>query len=135
VCLYSCLSYPARKSHLFYAVLLHCHLACPALPYFSTLSHKRQDFSAKTEDKLPFYSTNRVYNIYRFKNNSTRHTCSSVFTQSTRYSCQILMKPEFSLQVFEKYLNIKYHENPSSGSRAVHCGPTGTTKLIVTFGD
>ena len=43
---------------------------------------------------------------------------------STRYSCQILMKLEFSGQVFEKYLNIKFHENPSSGSRVVPCGQT-----------
>jgi hypothetical protein len=32
---------------------------------------------------------------------------------STRYSCQILMKLEFSLQIFKKYSNTKFHENPS----------------------
>jgi len=31
------------------------------------------------------------------------------------------MKLEFSQQVFEKS-NIKFHENPSSGSRVVPCG-------------
>ena len=30
-----------------------------------------------------------------------------------RYSCQILMKLVFSLQIFEKYSNTKFHENPS----------------------
>jgi len=35
------------------------------------------------------------------------------------YSCQLLMKLEFTRQSFEKYSNIKFHENPSSGSRAV----------------
>ena len=34
---------------------------------------------------------------------------------------------------FEKYSNIKFHENPSSGSRAVPCGRTDMTKLIVAF--
>jgi len=29
------------------------------------------------------------------------------------------MKFEFSRKIFEKYLNIKSHENPSSGSRDV----------------
>jgi len=52
---------------------------------------------------------------------------------STRYSCQI----EFSRQSFEKYSNIKFHENPSSGSRIVRCGGTDgrtdMTKLIVAF--
>ena len=38
------------------------------------------------------------------------------------YSCQILMKLEFSQQSFEKYSSIKLHEKPSSGSRVVPCG-------------
>jgi len=29
------------------------------------------------------------------------------------------MKFEFSLHVFEKYSNVKFHENPSSGSHVV----------------
>jgi hypothetical protein len=33
-----------------------------------------------------------------------------------RYSCQILVKLEFYRQIFEKYSNIKFHENPSRGS-------------------
>ena len=40
-------------------------------------------------------------------------------------------------QVFEKYSNIKFRENPSSGSRVVPCGKkdrrTNMTKLIVAF--
>ena len=31
---------------------------------------------------------------------------------------------EFSRQIFEKYSDIKFHENPSSGSRVVQCGRT-----------
>jgi hypothetical protein len=53
--------------------------------------------------------------------------------QNTRYSFQILTKLEFSRQIFEKSLNIKLHENPSSGSRVVQYGRTGMTKLIVAF--
>jgi len=34
------------------------------------------------------------------------------------------MKLEFSRQIFEKYSNIKFHENPSSGSRVVPFGRT-----------
>jgi hypothetical protein len=40
-----------------------------------------------------------------------------VFTYSTRYSCLTLMKLEYSRQNFEKYPNIKFYENLSSGSR------------------
>jgi len=51
------------------------------------------------------------------------------------------MKLQFSRQIFEEYSNIKFHENPSSGSRVVPCrrtnrqtvGYTNMTKLIVTF--
>ena len=56
--------------------------------------------------------------------------------ESTRYSCQILIKPEFSRQIFEKYTNIKFHENLYSGSRVVPCwqrGQRDMTKLIVAF--
>jgi len=40
---------------------------------------------------------------------------------NSRYSCQILIKREFSEQILEKFSNI----NPSSGSRVVPCGRTG----------
>ena len=45
---------------------------------------------------------------------------------SIRYSFSILVKLEFSGQIFffEKYTNVKFHENPSSGSRVVPCGQT-----------
>ena len=32
------------------------------------------------------------------------------------------MKLEFYPQIFEKHSNIKFHENPSSGSRVAPCG-------------
>jgi len=35
------------------------------------------------------------------------------------------MKLEFSGQTFKKSLNMKLHENPSSGSRVVPCERTG----------
>ena len=49
------------------------------------------------------------------------------------------MKLEFSREIFEKYSNIKFYENPSSGSLVVPCGQTerqtyirsDITKLIV----
>jgi len=52
------------------------------------------------------------------------HKCVLVFIQSTRYCCQILMNLEFSHQIFEKYSSVKFHENPSSVSRAVQCERT-----------
>jgi len=43
--LYPCLRFPACKSHLFCATL--SPLACLALPYFPTLSHKKHDVMIK----------------------------------------------------------------------------------------
>jgi len=43
------------------------------------------------------------------------------------------MKLEFSRQVFEKYSNIRFHENPFSGSRVVPCGQRDMKKLVVAF--
>jgi hypothetical protein len=40
---------------------------------------------------------------------------------------------DFLVSFFEKYSNIKYHENPSNESRAVSCGQTDMTKLRVAF--
>jgi len=42
------------------------------------------------------------------------------------------MKLEFSRQIFEKYSNIIFHDNPSRG-RLVSCGQMGMMKLIVIF--
>jgi hypothetical protein len=43
------------------------------------------------------------------------------------------MKFEFSGQSFEKYSNIQFHENLSSGSRVFPCEQTDATNLIVDF--
>ena len=34
------------------------------------------------------------------------------------------MKLEFSRQILQKYSNIEFHKNPSSGTRVAQCGRT-----------
>jgi hypothetical protein len=54
---------------------------------------------------------------------------------------RVRLELEFSRQIFEKYLNIKFHENPSSRGRIVACGrrdgqtdrQTTMTTLIIAF--
>ena len=58
--------------------------------------------------------------------------------QSTPYSCQILIKLEFSQHIFENSSNIKFYGNSSSGSRVVPSGQAGGKtdghdKLLVAF--
>ena len=43
------------------------------------------------------------------------------------------MKPEFSRQIFEKYSDFQFHENPSGGSPIVPCGQTDVKKLVVAL--
>jgi len=44
-----------------------------------------------------------------------------------------LLKREIPRQFLEKFANVKFRENPSSGNWAVPYGQTYTTKLIVAF--
>jgi hypothetical protein len=43
------------------------------------------------------------------------------------------MKLECFRHILERYSNIKFHENPSSGRRVVSYGRTEMSKLIVAF--
>jgi hypothetical protein len=119
--------------------VLYYHL-CPVWVYhiFSTLSHKGQDFRKKKlwDKKVCFYFLCKfVCSIAYSKKNRARccYKCTRVFMWSARNFCHILTTLEFSRQVFEKYSNIKFHENPSSGSRVASWGQTEMTKLIVVF--
>ena len=84
-------------------------------------------------------STTFVWNISRSKKNWARYDQKrlAVFMWSTRYSCPIVMRTEFSRHFFEKYSNIKFHENSSGGTRVVPCGKTDgqtqMTKLRAAF--
>jgi hypothetical protein len=89
--------------------------------------------------RVVIFSTTFVWSNSHSKKNRTR--CDqkriSVFMESTGCSCQILVKLEFFRHNFQKYSNIKFNENPSSGSWVVPCGQTDRRtdmmKLIVAF--
>jgi len=52
----------------------------------------------------------------------------------SHYSCEILMKPEFSGDILEISSYIKFNGNPASNSRVVPCRrPNTHTKLIMAF--
>jgi len=126
------LSYPACKAH--HSTLTN--VACLALPYFSTLPHKRHGFRKIRighKKRVLIFSTNFVRNISHSTNNSARYYQKRKHILSrNRYSCQILTKSDFFRQISEK-INIQFHENPSSGSQVVPLGRTDVTKLIVAL--
>jgi hypothetical protein len=57
------------------------------------------------------FSTTFIWNISHSNKNWARYDQKLVFTSSIRYSCPILVKLQFSREIFEKYSNIKFHEN------------------------
>ena len=81
------------------------------------------------------FSTTFVWYTSHSMKNWTRNDPQSilVFMRSSCYFCQILMKLEFSRLIFEKYSNINFNENPSSGRHAVPCEQTNETPLLVAL--
>jgi len=82
---------------------------CPAVQYFSTLSHKRHGFRGEkllNTKCILISSTAFVWNISHSEKKGARcdKPSISVFTRSARYSCPILMKLKYSRQIFEKAL-------------------------------
>jgi hypothetical protein len=118
------LSYPACTGH---TRLWYCHLwAVWLYQYFSTLSHKGNDFGNKVMEYktcVLVFSTNLAWNSFPYKKNSARYyqKCTDVFMQSTPEFKRSL---NFSRQTLENTSNIKFHENPSSESQVAPCGPT-----------
>jgi hypothetical protein len=96
---------------------------------FSHITSQRARFSKKKFIEHNMYiliwSTTFARKISDSKKNSARYDqiCILVFMQSNRCSCPTLMKRDYSGQIFVKYWNIKFHKNPSSGSR-VPCEQT-----------
>jgi len=116
------LSYPACNVHA------PCYTMWPvwlyiAFPHY--LINGRILKKKVTEHKLCVnFIWSSVWDISHPKKNWVRcdHKCTLDLMWSARYSCQILMKVEHSRYRFEKYVNIEFHENHSSGNRVVPSG-------------
>ena len=127
------------------AVLLST-VACPALQYFFPhYSHKQHDFRGGKKKSLnvkcvfwfPLQLHCETFLILR---RTERDTTTYVHWSSGEVPGILvifLMQLEYSGKIFEKYSNIKFHENPSSGGRVVPCGQadghTVMTKLTAPF--
>jgi hypothetical protein len=104
-------------------------VACPALRYFSTLSHKGSIFEQKfIENEMCVFSFSTVWpEIFLLLRRIKRDTIKMYIGLHLKYSLFLsyFIKLELSRQIFEKYSKMKFHENPSSGHRVLSCGRTG----------
>jgi hypothetical protein len=131
------------KSYLSRATL-YCHLS-PGWPFHYLINEiifEKKKVIHKI--RVLIFSETSVWNIpHCTKNWASYHTRSYVFNYSARYSCYILMKPELSRHIFDKYSYIIFHENHSSGGTELfHAGGradgrtdgrTNMTKLAVAL--
>ena len=112
-------------------------MVCVPLLHSSTLSHKRYDFRDKViEHKMRrfIFATTFVWNISHSKKNPARYRqkCTQVFMQNTYYSCQTLMKFEFSR--FSKNIEISnFMKIRPVGAEFFHAVGRADMKQIVAF--
>ena len=95
-------------------------VTCPAVQYFSTLSHKRKDFEEKKVIKYKTYvllfSTTFVWNF--------SHSKKSWETYDQKYIGFNVKFPLFPSNFNVTWIfstGLKFHQNPSRGSRVVPC--------------
>ena len=121
--------------------ILSC-VACPALQYFSTLSHKTVRFffgGGVTEHKMCVLIYSTKFETFLILRTTEQDMIKNVYCPSSKAPI-ILVRYYLNLNFLNSFLKntqiTKINENPSSGSR-VHCRQadrqTDVTKLTVAF--
>jgi hypothetical protein len=128
-CLYSCLRYPACKSHLL-CVVWYCNLWHVWLYHTFTHSNKHHIHKEFTENKMCVFTFSATLwpSHFQFWEESSKvfNKCRSTYIghrEQYRYAGQILVK----LEIFfdrKKSSNRKFPKNPSIQRPAVPCGRT-----------
>jgi hypothetical protein len=85
--------------------------------------------------KCNYDCTKYNYNCTNYNYNCTKYNCdcTQFLTYSSHYYCQVLMKLDFSWQIFKKFTHITLYENLSSGSRVFPWGQTDITNTRAAF--
>ena len=102
--------------------IIKSSVAWLALQYSSILSHKWHDFPKKKVLNIKcifLFSLQPLSETFRILRRIEQDIIINILRPSCKIPvifCQILMRLEFSLQIFEKYSYIKFHENLFNGS-------------------
>jgi len=122
--LYSCICYPACKAQEPYYTLI-CGLSGLYISTYLINIMMLGNRKVLNISCVLIFRTTFVRDFWYSTKISVR-----CYHKYIRYSCRILIKIEVSQQIFQKFSNIKFHENPSSGSRSAPCRQTdGRTKM------
>jgi hypothetical protein len=111
--------------------------ACPCITvFFHTLSHIHHNFREKVNKRkyvfcFSLQSMCETFFIPRRNDGDVIKNVNWSLRKVPPYSCQVLMKLEYSQQIFKKYSHIKFHENTSNRSRVVPCGRTDMKLLAI----
>jgi hypothetical protein len=114
-------------------------VACTALPHFSILSHKEhhsRENSIQHKMRVSIFFTYFTWNTSHSKNNSARYYLNVHRSSREVPLLYIGLHVKYPLFFsdfnetwscsthFRKISKLKFHENPSSGSRIISCGQT-----------
>jgi hypothetical protein len=106
------------------------HIVCVlSPPHFSTLSHKRHDLRKELLNiKCVLFYVQLLFETFLILSRIRRDIVVNLEKLSCKvpiiYVWWILIKLDFSRQIFEKSSYVKFHETPSSGSRVFPCWRT-----------
>jgi len=106
------------------------YVLCLAVLHFSRLSHKQHFVRNKFIEHKTLgliFSTN-LHEAFLILRKIQRYIIINVhifFTECNRYSCRILFELKYSPLIFEKYLEAKFQENPSSSYMRTDVGGGG----------
>ena len=117
-------SYPACNAHASYCQLWPAPLRSTAFCHI--IKYTTRFFEKKTLDKkcvfrVSLQHLSETFFIIRINERDKMKILYWYSYKVTFFPYLILMKLEISRQAFEKSSNIKFHEDPSSGSRVVPC--------------